>query len=451
MGKEVSENIKHKIPSDELKFYQIMPIDEIGAVFEWKGKLFRGIYPSGIETVQSYFSTGFMEEAIKMGYVPNTWISEYTSDTFPLILEHERITPALTDSEWTFDMLKDAAIMILSLAGLALKHGFNMKDNHTLNVMFKNNKPVFVDIGSFVLNKPGVKVLMSIDSFHTCYTYLLKIWSMGLIKVGKRMVSKSVLPKEEYYIIKNPVWRWFSGILRLKLRISHNLLTLAKIPDTSFNGRRNNKILLGLKKLLVSSRMVDGINLGCTEREIRRIKTPRELIKKIESQPITIPQEVEDILKGEQKLMVVNPSNPCLMEQLSSKRNITEILAVDMDEAKGNSNYNMFKRMPHLKCTNAVYDFGHPVVYVDVHKAPNERFKYNTIIAYLSNEIKTDLHRPIRLFFKVISQYGCKNLILIDKKDSGCYSEDDFRGYFSEVKKIDNESFEYNILERIVR
>jgi hypothetical protein len=46
-------------------------------------------------------------------------------------------------------MLKDAALLQLSLGRSALEHDLTLKDASAYNVQFKGSKPVFVDIGSF--------------------------------------------------------------------------------------------------------------------------------------------------------------------------------------------------------------------------------------------------------------------------------------------------------------
>ena len=51
--------------------------------------------------------------------------------------------------EWTFSMLKDAALLQLDLLRDALSDGITIKDATPFNIQFVAGKPVFIDIGSF--------------------------------------------------------------------------------------------------------------------------------------------------------------------------------------------------------------------------------------------------------------------------------------------------------------
>lgn len=51
--------------------------------------------------------------------------------------------------EWTFEMLKDAALCTLAVQQCALEHGMTLKDASTYNIQFVHGKPVFIDTLSF--------------------------------------------------------------------------------------------------------------------------------------------------------------------------------------------------------------------------------------------------------------------------------------------------------------
>jgi SAM-dependent methyltransferase len=51
--------------------------------------------------------------------------------------------------EWTFAMLRDAALLQLELVRRAVGAGMMLKDSSPYNVQFEGAKPVFVDVGSF--------------------------------------------------------------------------------------------------------------------------------------------------------------------------------------------------------------------------------------------------------------------------------------------------------------
>ena len=57
--------------------------------------------------------------------------------------------------EWTFSMLKDAALLQLELSREALAEGILTKDATSYNVQFEGARPVFIDVGSFERLVPG--------------------------------------------------------------------------------------------------------------------------------------------------------------------------------------------------------------------------------------------------------------------------------------------------------
>jgi len=64
-------------------------------------------------------------------------------------LEHPLIPFISYPYEWTFSMLKDAALLQLDLLAEALSDGLTIKDATPYNIQFIDGRPVFIDIGSF--------------------------------------------------------------------------------------------------------------------------------------------------------------------------------------------------------------------------------------------------------------------------------------------------------------
>ncbi len=64
-------------------------------------------------------------------------------------LEHERIPFVSYPYEWTFSMLRDAALLQLDIGIAAIDEGLSLKDATPYNVQFRGAAPIFIDIGSF--------------------------------------------------------------------------------------------------------------------------------------------------------------------------------------------------------------------------------------------------------------------------------------------------------------
>jgi len=70
-------------------------------------------------------------------------------------LEHPRLPFVSYPYEWTFSMLKDAALLQLDLLKDALGAGLTIKDATPYNIQFVDGRPMFIDIGSFEAYRPG--------------------------------------------------------------------------------------------------------------------------------------------------------------------------------------------------------------------------------------------------------------------------------------------------------
>jgi SAM-dependent methyltransferase len=71
------------------------------------------------------------------------------------VLRHELIPFVSYPYEWTFSMLKDAALLQLDLLLASLEEDMVLKDSTPYNVQWRGAKPVFVDVGSFERLREG--------------------------------------------------------------------------------------------------------------------------------------------------------------------------------------------------------------------------------------------------------------------------------------------------------
>ena len=71
------------------------------------------------------------------------------------VLRHERIPFVSYPYEWTFSMLRDAALLTLDLQIAAFDQELTLKDATPYNVQFRGSEPVFIDVGSFERLREG--------------------------------------------------------------------------------------------------------------------------------------------------------------------------------------------------------------------------------------------------------------------------------------------------------
>jgi SAM-dependent methyltransferase len=78
--------------------------------------------------------------------LPEEWIA---------VLHHKTIPFVSYSYEWSFGMLKDAALLQLELIQEALRDGMTVRDSSPFNIQWEGATPVFIDISSFGRLRPG--------------------------------------------------------------------------------------------------------------------------------------------------------------------------------------------------------------------------------------------------------------------------------------------------------
>jgi SAM-dependent methyltransferase len=133
--------------------------DRNSAVFYRNGEVFRGISAKALANWKRLTATRFFADFARRGsIVPTETVGEPNggiSEAWAAVLRHERIPFVSYPYEWTFGMLKDAALLHLDLMLAALEEDFILKDSSPYNVQWHGARPVFIDIPSFEVLKQG--------------------------------------------------------------------------------------------------------------------------------------------------------------------------------------------------------------------------------------------------------------------------------------------------------
>lgn len=127
--------------------------DPDGFVFKSEEKLFRLIKSQSFEKYDLIFKSEIFKKLILEEKVINFNLEENNfyeiSDKVKkndIIVSHPFIEFNSQPFEWPFDQLKDAAIFHLDLEIDLMKYGYCLKDASAKNILFKNNKPIFIDL-----------------------------------------------------------------------------------------------------------------------------------------------------------------------------------------------------------------------------------------------------------------------------------------------------------------
>ena len=132
--------------------------DPESRVFYAGDEVYRALSADGLTDFEALEATGLLdgervvrtERASDVAALGDLLVHEPAA-----VLRHERIPFVSYPYEWTFSMLKDAALLQLDLLLAALEHDMVLKDSTPYNVQFKGALPTFVDVGSFERMREG--------------------------------------------------------------------------------------------------------------------------------------------------------------------------------------------------------------------------------------------------------------------------------------------------------
>ena len=137
--------------------------DPDGYVFRVGERVFRALRRSGLDLYQTFRESEAAQWGERQGLITRSWelkpeervgIGELPSDVVS-VLEQERIPFLNYPYEWSFDMLKDAALLQIDLLLGMAQYQFTLKDATAFNIQFVGAKPIFIDVLSFMPYKPG--------------------------------------------------------------------------------------------------------------------------------------------------------------------------------------------------------------------------------------------------------------------------------------------------------
>lgn len=132
--------------------------DPSGFVFEKDGILYRQVNKVFKDNFDLFSSSGLYNKLVQQQWlIPHEQLNENISgnpDCY-VILKPARIGFISYPWEWSFDVLKDAALLTLQLAKLSMDHGMMLKDATPFNIQWRNGRMVFIDTLSFEKYEPA--------------------------------------------------------------------------------------------------------------------------------------------------------------------------------------------------------------------------------------------------------------------------------------------------------
>lgn len=182
---------KKLIDKRGLNDFQRVHVDTVGNIYEYEGKIIRIINKNATLSTKRLLSSGCIEELVKKHLLIDTWVSEYTTEDDLLVLEHRKIPVKQHYSQWSFEMMREAALAVLKVNKICNKYGYELKDGHPLNSMFDSAVPVWIDFGSIVRKQEKTEWIAQND-FLKWFYYPLLLASRGYTGMTRALYKASI-------------------------------------------------------------------------------------------------------------------------------------------------------------------------------------------------------------------------------------------------------------------
>ena len=135
--------------------------DPSGRLFRHDGAIFRTASPEALASLHAARSSGLLDDLEQQGlFVPITIVRSEdaglsAADAGEYVIRQAQLPLVTYSYEWSFSMLRDAALVTLRALESALARGYVLKDATSFNVVFDGTVPRLVDVHSLEPRKEG--------------------------------------------------------------------------------------------------------------------------------------------------------------------------------------------------------------------------------------------------------------------------------------------------------
>ena len=186
----MEKNLKIKLTHEDIIFSDASLVDSFGRVFFYQGRIFRAVFEHQEEHATFLVSSELYKELQSKKYIPSTWKSDYQLDGYCMVLEHEYISKS-QPHHWSFDMYKEAILLLPKINSICNKYGYELKDAHPYNIFFLKNTPIFIDFGSISKRRIENEWVAYKQYLDYCYLQLL-IWCTGDMFLTRKLLEDGI-------------------------------------------------------------------------------------------------------------------------------------------------------------------------------------------------------------------------------------------------------------------
>ena len=210
------------------RVYELNPAHSDGTV-----RILRGLDANALANYERLCKEAFFQKAMRDGKVVQTAVLAATdesaksviADGWSGVLEHEAIAFVTYPYEWTFSMLKDAALLQLHLIEQSLENGWTLKDATPYNIQWIGSRPVFIDLVSF---EPWVAGDPWVGYRQFCSMFLTPLMLRAHLGIDHIPLLRSYIDG----IPPTEAAKFFTGTKSLKKGVLSHIIFPAKVENS---------------------------------------------------------------------------------------------------------------------------------------------------------------------------------------------------------------------------
>jgi hypothetical protein len=182
--------------------------DPLSKVFIAGDRVLRGLTPAATRDFLTAWAAPFFREGLATGRLIGTErvdggpAAVGLGEEWEAVVEHPKLPHWTYPYEWSFSMLKDAALLQLQLQRDALGADVSCKDATPYNIQFVGVRPTFIDVGSFERYQPGDPWF---GYLQFCQLFLFPLMLQAYVDVGFHALLRGSLegiePEQMWHLL----------------------------------------------------------------------------------------------------------------------------------------------------------------------------------------------------------------------------------------------------------
>jgi ribosomal protein L11 methylase PrmA len=237
--------------------------DKRSFVIEFDNKIYRALDDHAFNDLNDFINTELYLELKKENKMVSTRVirnlPQRFDENYKNFVEHSKINFISYVHNWTFNMLKDAAILTLEIQKRLIEKDYSLKDATPYNIQFLKSKPIFIDMGS-IEKYNGEAIWYGYKQF--CEMFLYPLILCDSLKINLQdiypITSRGISAKSTWKMIKSSQKLRLRNIIHIKSQIKSPTKTAKafeieeELKKAGFTKQLKLKQIEALKRIIVN-------------------------------------------------------------------------------------------------------------------------------------------------------------------------------------------------------